>query len=226
MRNRQAEPSRSEPNDVIIRGMISPYRAMDDFLDDGLRRGWSERTLSTYRRVLYAFGDRLPLDYDVSQITSDDLRRYLGSKKGAARGTIAHAEAVLASWLKWCYLNQKIKANPMDRIARTKRIRAEDLDVTSVSSDDVRKLLAAAAVLDLAASTGDRRVWTHRCCMGILAYLGPRRHRRGMARHRRRYAPSVAPYSRRGVRSVTAIHSRPAGHARSHGDSGRGLDTG
>jgi integrase/recombinase XerC len=175
MRNRQAAPSPQEPFETIIRGMISPYRAMDDFLDDGLRRGWSERTLSTYRRVLYAFGDTLPVDCDVSEIKTDNIRRFLGAKKGNARGTIAHAEAVLASWLKWCYLNQKVKANPMDRLARTKRIRAEDLDVTSVSADDVRKLFAAADALDALAGTADREVWTHRCCIGILAYMGPRR---------------------------------------------------
>ena len=141
-----------EAREIIIRDMINPYRAIDDYLADGLRRGWSKRTISTYRRILEAFADRLPVDTDISQIKVDDVRRFLGSKKGNARGTVAHAESVLSSWFKWCYFNGKIKANPMDRLERTKRQRAEDLDVTSVSTDDVPKLIAAARALDAAAS--------------------------------------------------------------------------
>jgi site-specific recombinase XerD len=170
--------------EVIVRDMMTPDRAFDDFLDDGLRRGWSERTISTYRRILRGFTDRLPLDYDISDVKEDDVRRYLGSMKGLSRGTIAHAEAVLSSAFKWCYLNRKIKANPMDRIQRTKRIPADELDVTHVSSEDVPKLLAAARALDALASTQTRRVWTHTICLMILVYMGPRR--RAVSRLRRR----------------------------------------
>jgi site-specific recombinase XerD len=142
----------AEAREVIIRAMISPYRAIDDFLDDGLSRGWSQRTINTYRRILYMFADRLPVDYDVTQITVDDVRRFRGSMKGNARGTVAHAEAVLSSFFKWCFLNGKIKQSPMMRLERTKRQRAEDLDVMSVSTEDVPKLIAAARELDAKAS--------------------------------------------------------------------------
>lgn len=171
-----AAPSHEDNPDVIVRDMITPDRAIDDFLDDGLRRGWSTRTLTTYRRILLEFDARLPVDADVTEITSDDVRRYLGSKKKLARGTIAHAESVLASWFLWLVQEQKIKASPMSRLRRTKRIRAEDLDVVSVSTDQARKLIAAAAALDAIHSTVDRPRWTYRLCLGLLLYMGPRRH--------------------------------------------------
>jgi site-specific recombinase XerD len=148
----EVAPNPDEAREIIVRDMINPYRAIDDFLDDGLRRGWSTRTLNTYRRILEQFADRLPVDYDITAIKVDDVRRFLGAKKGNSRGTVAHAESVLSSWFKWCYFNGKLKANPMDRLERTKRQRAEDLDVVSVSSEDVPKLIAAARLLDAQAS--------------------------------------------------------------------------
>ena len=164
-----------ERPDVVIRAMLTPDRAIDDFLADGLRRGWSERTLATYRRILNEFAERLPLDYDVTDIKPEDVRRYLGAKKGRSRGTIAHAESVLSSWFKWLFFNSKIKTSPMARIERTRRIPASELDVVTVSTDDVPLLFKAAAALDLLASTAEQEVWTHRVCIAVLAFLGPRR---------------------------------------------------
>lgn len=179
-----ATPLDNRDGEVILRDMMTPDRAIDDFLDDGLRRGWTERTLTTYRRILDAFANRLPLDYDIADVKEDDVRRYLGTYKGRARGTVAHAEAVLSSFFKWCYFNRKIKANPMDRLQRTKRIPPDELDVVTVSTEDVPKLLKAARALDAAAGTPDRIVWTHRVCLMVLVYLGPRR--RAVARLRRK----------------------------------------
>jgi integrase len=157
--------------DVVIRPMLTINRAIDLFLGDLQRRGYSDRTRHTYSRILYKFDDRLPDDYDVSKITTDDVRRFLDTLSGAkvrgrgsyARGTQAHAESVLASFLKWLLVDGKITKNPMDRLARTRRIPSADLDVTTVSTDDVRKLMAAA------------RSWSEKLAVGILVYMGPRR---------------------------------------------------
>jgi integrase len=62
------------------------------------------------------------------------------------------------------FQQHKIAANPIDRIARTKRIPAEDLEVVTVDSIDVPRLLEAA------------RPSTERNAVSIAAYLGPRRH--------------------------------------------------
>lgn len=150
--------------EVVIRVVLTSYRAIDDFLGDCARRGYSQRTQATYRRILDQFADRLPDDYDVSRISSEDVRRYLNSRSHLARGTVAHTEAVLSSWFKWLYQEQKIGRNPFDRLPRTRRIPAADLDVTTVSPDDVRRLMLIA------------QGWPERLAIGVLVYLGPRRH--------------------------------------------------
>ena len=150
---------------VIVRVMLTPDRAIDDYLGDSRARGWSERSIQSYAATLYRFADRLPADLDVSKIQTDDLRRYRASRQAkVSRNTLAGEEAHLASWLRWLYQNRKIAANPMDRLERTRRIPAEDLDVVTVSPADVPELLAAA------------HPGTERNAVAIPAYLGPRRH--------------------------------------------------
>lgn len=149
---------------IIVRAMLTITRATDLFLDDLESRGYAQRTVDTYRRLLDKFADSCPDDYDVGQVTEDDCRRHLASFQRKAPGTRAHGFSVLSSFFKWLYLAQKIKQNPMDRIARPRRIAPEDLDVLTLSSDDVRNLLEHA------------NTWSERITINVLAYLGPRRH--------------------------------------------------
>jgi site-specific recombinase XerD len=142
--------------------MLPVGRAIDLFLGDLTRRGATERTRRTYARLLEKFCDRLPDDYDVSKITTDDCRRWLDAFAQRSRGTQAHAESVLSSFLKWLYLDGKIARNPMDRLPRTKRIPAADLDVVTVQSEEVVRMLRVA------------RGWPERIALGILCYTGAR----------------------------------------------------
>lgn len=150
--------------EVIIRPMLTLDRAIDDFLGDCRRRRWSERSIRSYSYTLYQFADRLPVDYDVSKVTTDDVRRFLATKANLSRGSLANIEAHLASWLKWLVHQRKIVRDPMAELERTKRAPAQDLDVVSVSTADVTKLLLTA------------RPGPERNAIAILAYLGPRRH--------------------------------------------------
>jgi integrase len=150
--------------------MVTFDRAADDFLSDCARRGFTPRTIATYQRTYDEFSRRLPRDRDVSEITTDDVRRYLATKAHLAPGTIAGLEAHLASLFKHLYLDGKIARNPIDRLPRTRRRRAEDLDVTTVQPTDVPRLLAAA------------ESWSERLAVAILVYMGPRR--RAVARLR------------------------------------------
>jgi integrase len=143
--------------------MLTVGRAIDLFLGDLTRRGATERTRGTYARLLDKFCDRLPDHYDVSKITTDDCRRWLDTFAGRARGTQAHAESVLSSFLKWLYLDGKVARNPMDRLPRTRRIAAADLDVVTVQTEEVVRMLQAA------------RGWSERIALGILCYTGARR---------------------------------------------------
>jgi integrase len=160
---RRSERQRGGPPEIIIRPMLTVGRAIDLFLGDLTRRGATERTRRTYARLLDKFCDRLPDDYDVSKITTDDCRRWLDTFASRARGTQAHAESVLSSFLKWLYLDGKIARNPMDRLPRTRRIPAADLDVVTVQTEEVVRMLQVA------------RGWSERIALAILCYTGARR---------------------------------------------------
>lgn len=144
--------------------MLTLDQAADDFLGDCARRGFRPRTITTYRRTYDQLSDRLPQDLDVAKITTDDLRRYLNSRNHLAKGTLAGIESHLASLFKWLVVEGKIAKDPMAPLHRTRRLPSEDLDVTTVSTDEVKRMLFAA--------TG----WPERICMGVLVYTGVRRH--------------------------------------------------
>ena len=148
---------------VIVRDMLTITRATDLFLGDLTRRGYSQRTVDTYRRILDKLADHVPVDTDVGQVTQDDCRRFLDKWNKKSPGTRAHCYAVLSSFFKWMYRAEKIKRNPMDRLEKPKRPAAEDLDVTMVSSEDVKRLLGAC------------ETWTEKLALSIACYLGPRR---------------------------------------------------
>lgn len=148
---------------VIVRDMLTITRATDQFLGDCTRRGYSQRTVDTYQRLLDKFADSCPRDYDIGQVTEDDCRRFLDGFNRKAAGTRAHAYSVMSSFFKWLDKNERIKQNPMRRMDRPKRIAPEDLDVVTVSPDDVRRML------EMAETSAERTA------LYILAYLGPRR---------------------------------------------------
>lgn len=152
-----------EAGNVTIRPMITSSRAIDLFTGDLARRGYSARTIDTYQRLLFKFADRFPNEYDVAKITADDCRGWLDSWNRHAPGTRAHAYSVLSSYMGWLHATGKLNRNPMERIARPRRTRPEDLDVVTVSSDGVRRLLEAS------------QTWTEKLAIAIPAYLGPRR---------------------------------------------------
>jgi integrase len=149
---------------VIVRPMLTIDRAIDAFL----ARGFEETTRATYSRILNRFCDRFPSDWDVAKIKEEDLLLFFALYRNRARGTQAHAEAVIASFFGWLHTTRKIRVNPMGRVERTRRIPAADLDVVTVSSADVPKLLLAA------------RPGAELNCIALAVYLGPRR--RALAR--------------------------------------------
>jgi integrase len=150
--------------DVLIRPMLTINQAIDLFAGDFTRRGCSDKARYTYTRILGLFANRLPIDADVSKITSDDCRRFLDLYNRHAPGTQAHTFDVLASFFKWLVFTEQVKRNPLATIRRPRKTRPDDLDVVTVSTDDVRKLLAAA------------EGWTERLTIGVAVYAGARRH--------------------------------------------------
>jgi integrase len=163
--------------------LVTIARAADHWLGELERRGHSDRTLATYRRLLDKFADAHPHD-DVSEITAMQVRRFLdseGRKRDGARkaaATIAQNVSIVNGFFDWLTREEAIKRNPTRRngdrvIARPKQLRPEENDaVTTVSADEVRCLLDAA----------ERGTWGERLAVNCLAYLGPRRRALAIAR--------------------------------------------
>lgn len=163
---------RIEDSNVVVVLMLTPTHAVDLFLGDLSRRSRSQsgRTVDSYRRQLDKFTDSLGTTKDVTEITSDDCRRFLDLNARGAKGrgpvkpgTQATTYAILNSFLSWLYQQQRIKKNPLDHVPRPRRPHPDTLDVTTVATVDVPKLLAAA------------RTWTERLAVAIPVYTGARR---------------------------------------------------
>ena len=139
-------------------------RAIDRYIGDLARRGRSRRTRDDYWRKLIGL-TKLPglLEADVADVADDDCRAYLDRWRDRSAGTIAHSVSVLNGFFGWAYDHDLIARNPMERIKRPRRPRPEDLDVKTVSADEVRRLFDSCDT------------WHEYLCVATLAYTGCRR---------------------------------------------------
>ena len=122
----------------------------------------TRRKLTDYFRKLAPLCDLLP-DASVTDVTEDDCRAHLDRWRDRHPNTMRHSVSVMKSFFGWLYEVGTIERNPMDRIKPPRRPSSEDLDVTTVSGADVRRLFDAC------------RTTTDFLCLATLAYLGPRR---------------------------------------------------
>lgn len=161
----------SDDSGVIVRDMLTTDRAVDLFLGDITRRGYSERTRATYSRMLNKFCDYLPVACDVSEIREEHVSRFLDTfagispktRKPYSQGSRVQADAPVRSFFNWLEESEKIKRSPMAKIKRPKRLHPEDLEVVTVSSGDVGRLLEGA------------RGWREVLALNLLIYTGSRR---------------------------------------------------
>jgi len=140
-------------------------RAIDLYLGDMARQGKSKRTLAEYRSVLDPLCGSSKLDdpKDASELTPDDCRVFLDRWSEAAPGTRYKGWAILSGFCKWLYRTEKVAENPLGRIEPPKRLAPEELDVVSVSGEEVRRLFDVC------------ETWGQLLCLSTLAYLGRRR---------------------------------------------------
>jgi integrase len=138
-------------------------RAIDLFEGEQARKGRSPRTREDYFRKLVLLcpkeGDCPP----VGDVTADDCRGLLDRWRDSAPGTRYHSWAVLSSFFGWLYRAGVVDVNPMARVEPPMRQHSDDLEVTTVSANDVRRLFDAC------------ERWHDLLCLSTLAYLGPRR---------------------------------------------------
>lgn len=105
-------------------------QTIDDCNQNALKRfllaktiqGSSERTIKMYQYRLEYFFDRI--EKSIRDITSDDLRFYLGRLKmetGCSNTTLENNRLILSSFFKWCNTEELIYKNPMAKIASIKK---------------------------------------------------------------------------------------------------------
>jgi integrase len=140
-------------------------RAIDLYLGELARRGYSSRTRDDYfRKLLPLCGPAAVVEpAEVDEVGPNECRTHLDRWINSAPGTRYHSWAVLSGFFKWLYRQGIIESNPMARIEPPQRQRAEDLDVVTLSGAEVRRMFDAC------------QSWHELLCLSTLAYLGPRR---------------------------------------------------
>lgn len=152
------------PVEVQIRPMLTLSRALDHWLDDLERRDYSARTIIEYGRYLGLLCDSVPSDMDVSRITLDQhIQPFLRRYRNRSKSTKATVESAVCSFFSWLRFQGKVTRDPCDMLVRTRRPQSEDLDVVTVSTDDVRRMRFLA------------EGWPERLALDVAIYLGPRR---------------------------------------------------
>ena len=137
-------------------------RAVDVYIGELARRGRSQSTRDTYHRLLVDFATRMG-DKTVREITANDCRAFLDRWTNASPSTLATGVSLLRGFFEFLLDESEIETTPMARIRRPRRKRPEDLDVVTVTAEDVERMFDAC------------EDWQEVLCLAMLAYAGARR---------------------------------------------------
>ena len=146
-------------------------RAVDVYIGELARRGRAKSTRDTYHRLLIDFAtNRLLIDFAtkmgdkaVADVTADDCRSFLDRWTDASPSTLASGISLLRGFFEFYVDEREIETSPMARIRRPRRKRPEDLDVVTVTAEDVERMFDAC------------EDWQAVLCLALLAYAGARR---------------------------------------------------
>jgi len=137
-------------------------RAVDVYIGELARRGRSKSTRETYHRLLVDFATKMG-DKSVAEVTAHDCRSFLDRWTDASPSTLASGVSLLRGFFEFFIDEDEIETSPMARIRRPRRKRPEDLDVVTVTAEDVERMFDAC------------EDWQEVICLAMLAYAGPRR---------------------------------------------------
>jgi len=141
-------------------------RAVDLWMGELARAGRTEGTRNSYGRYLNKLIDQLERtkpDPTVREVGVNDCRTFLDGWIGRSPSTVGTIHSALNGLFEWLYVEGEIDGNPMDRVKRPRRQRAEDVAVVTVTRAEVEKMLAAT------------QGWQEFLCLSVLAYTGMRR---------------------------------------------------
>src|SRR5262249_2204550 len=136
--------------------------AIDLYIGELARRACKPSTRDIYREILDLLADQHPRTH-VAELTADDCRRFLDRWRDPAPATLANRVTCLRGFFRFLEREGHLRTNPMRNIDRPRVPKAEDLEVVSVSSDEVAQMLGAC------------EDWHELLCLAVVAYTGPRR---------------------------------------------------
>jgi len=136
--------------------------AIDLFLGELARQGRQDGTLRDYQHKLNLLADDLKDGY-VDEIDLTDYEHFLNRWVGAAPSTMASSVSLVHVFSKFLWRRGFVADDVGRLIERPRKPRPEDLDVVTVSMDDVRRMLDAC------------ETWQEFLCLATAIYLGARR---------------------------------------------------
>ena len=113
-------------------------RAIDQFALKLVEQGAAEGTRKAYARSLEGLSKQLGPDALVAEVTRADCREFLGRFASSGPHWRAAQTSILNSFFRFCLEEDWIDRSPMEKIARPRLPRPEDMDVVTVSSDGNR----------------------------------------------------------------------------------------
>src|SRR3954454_23870124 len=145
--------------------MTRPLRigeGIDLYLGELARRGRSPRTIDAYRRKLNALADAVRDAY-VHEIELADYERFVNRWATSAPSTLASSVSLVKGFSDFLWERGYATEHVAFRMKRPRRLRAEDLDVVTVSTEDVKRILDCC------------ETWQEFLCVSTAIYLGARR---------------------------------------------------
>ena len=156
---------------VTMPAVVTLGHAVDFYIAHLAREGRSVATRNSYRRLLTDFArcchDKAPGELDLH-----DYERFLDRWTDASPSTLASGVSLVKGFSRYLYERDLAAVDVAAPLKRPRRKRPEDLDVVTVSSEDVRQIIDSC------------EDWQELLCVTTVAYLGPRR--AAAARVRRR----------------------------------------
>ncbi len=143
--------------------------AIDRYIGDLARQGKSPTTRRTYRFKLDGLCDRFE---NIEDVTPLGCAQYLDRWQNRSVATIAQSVTIVTCFFRWAVEHEYIDRSPAEKLKRPRLQRPEELDVVTISNDDVRRLLNGC------------ETWPEALCISVLAYLGARRRAASMLRWR------------------------------------------
>jgi integrase len=148
-------------------------RAIDLYIGELARHGRARTTRETYERLLNDLADTLPYtDFLVTELRREHYERFLNRWVDSESSTLASGVSLCHGFSTFLYERRYTERDEAHDIKRPRRKKPEDLDVVTVSTQDVMRMIDAC------------EDWQELLCVTTAAYLGPRRAALSRARRR------------------------------------------